>query len=618
MTMNRRQFLRAVGVGTAAAALPWRGTLQPAFAAAGDPRAAAAMTTLAQTLRPGPPAPSGYRPVIAGPGEPHIVRDELAKPQSERAESRASLLCFVHLTDQHIIDVQSPSRVEFLDRYADQECSSIPFSSAHRPQEAANARITDAMLRRLRRIAVSPVTGVPIRATISTGDNTDNQQLNELEVFMGLMDGGRVSPNSGDPTRYEGVQASGDLSYWHPDPKVNDFYKQRYGFPSRQGWLEDALSSFDALGTGVPWYTCYGNHDGLAQGNSPVVPAYEVVGVGGTKVVGLPPGANPCEHFGGVGSTAGAPTIPTTADPKRRYVSRKEWIEHHFKTTGAPIGHGFTRENVDKNLAYYATDVGPLRFIVLDTVNPGGLSDGSIGETQLQWLEAQLKKAQSERRLVMLFSHHGPRSLTNQNQSPDPLRPDNNDLPRRLAEAVLARIKPFSCVIAWVNGHTHSNVIQPRGTFWDIGTAAHIDWPMQSRIIEVVDNRNGTLSIFTTMVDHDDDPIASFARELGLNDFQKNAAKGAGKAQDRNTELLLPHPFARDGAGEGAAGAGKVPGEPARRGVGAASAGRTLPATGGGSYLQLGGAAAATVGAGLLRRRTASDSKADSEELYPR
>jgi len=36
---------------------------------------------------------------------------------------------------------------------------------------------------------------------------------------------------------------------------------------------------------------------------------------------------------------------------------------------------------------------------------------------------------------------------------------------------VLAVVSRYSCVIAWVNGHSHANVIVPRATFWDIGTA---------------------------------------------------------------------------------------------------------------------------------------------------
>jgi hypothetical protein len=98
-------------------------------------------------------------------------------------------------------------------------------------------------------------------------------------------------------------------------------------------------------------------------------------------------------------------------------------------------------------------------------------------------------------------------------------------------------------VIAWVNGHSHENVIEARSTFWDIGTAAHIDWPPQSRLVELLDNGDGTLSIFTTMVDHEDDQITTFARELMANDPHAGFGAGDGAAQDRNAELVIDHPF---------------------------------------------------------------------------
>ena len=539
--MNRRQFLTLVGGVAAATGLSDRAIAAALAEPHGQARKAAELTTLAQTLGPGAAGKLGYRPVVTRPGEPHLLRTDIAKPTGGREKRRTSLVNFVHLTDQHIIDVQSPSRVEFLDRYNDGQCAGMPFSSAFRPQEAACSRITDAMLKRIRAIGYSPVTGRPLQATISTGDNTDNQQLNELMLFIGLMDGTPVDPNSGDPERYEGVQASGAIDYWHPDPAVPDLYKTRFGFPAAPGFLRQALLPFKAAGAGVPWYTCFGNHDGLAQGNAPVNPAFEAIGVGGTKVVGTPSGGNPCSEF--AGPVATGTSQATTPDDSRRYVSRREWIERHLDSPGLPQGHGLSPANLDSARLYYTTEVGRVRWIVLDTVNPGGHSDGSIGDEQLRWLTARLAEAQAERKLVMLFSHHGPRSLENPLQNPDPLDPEATDLPRHQADAVLEAVNGFSCVIAWVNGHSHENVITPRETWWDIGTAAHIDWPPQCRLIEVVDNNDETLSIFTTMVDHDDDPVATLARELTGNDPQVGFSKGTGKDADRNVELLLVHPF---------------------------------------------------------------------------
>jgi hypothetical protein len=116
-----------------------------------------------------------------------------------------------------------------------------------------------------------------------------------------------------------------------------------------------------------------------------------------------------------------------------------------------------------------------------------------------------------------------------------------------LAPEIEALLHRFPNVIAWVNGHTHNNVIDPRpdpdgrtAGFWDVGTAAHIDWISQSRLIEVAHRADGTLSIFCTMVNHDAPPdpagavgrvarLASIHRELCANDYQYGfSSKGPG------------------------------------------------------------------------------------------
>ena len=61
-------------------------------------------------------------------------------------------------------------------------------------------------------------------------------------------------------------------------------------------------------------------------------------------------------------------------------------------------------------------------------------------------------------------------------------------------------------VVGWLNGHTHLNQIlahrRAGGGFWEITTASCIDFPQQQQVVELVDNRDGTLSIFTTVLDH--------------------------------------------------------------------------------------------------------------------
>jgi len=578
--IDRRTFLRLGGAAAAGAALRPRLRFAPGVA-----NAASTGTTLDATLVKGPRLRAGtrgsYYRLTTGPGEPHLMRRELAR-RTGPATGRRSLLNFVHLTDIHLADAQSPTRVEFLDRYSDPVnpvCEALPFNASFRAQETMSLQVLEAMLRRIRAVSRSPVTGAPLTFAICTGDNVDNEQFNELRWFIDLMDGGRVvTPNSGGPV-YEGVQSAawGDQEYWHPNAGVADKYKRQWGFPSYPGLLEAAVLPFAGTGVGMPWYQTFGNHDGLMQGNAPRNAVFESLAVGTLKISGLPPGLDPCDSFEILRSKPQAllagPIHVVTPDARRRVVRRDEYIKEHFRTTGTPVGHGFTGANRANATAYYVIDNHPaFRFIVLDTVNPGGYSDGSIGATQFKWLKARLREAhrtyfdekgnevrtRHADKLVILFSHHGLRSLNNPVVAPDPFQPASLDIPRVMAPAIEKAIHRFPNVIAWVDGHTHNNIIEPRrggtGGFWDIGTAAHCDWSCQSRLIEVVDNADGTLSILCTMIDHaapavpgGSDPVlklASIHRELAANDYQLGfGGIGRGTARDRNVELVVRAPF---------------------------------------------------------------------------
>lgn len=85
--------------------------------------------------------------------------------------------------------------------------------------------------------------------------------------------------------------------------------------------------------------------------------------------------------------------------------------------------------------------------------------------------------------------------------------------------------------------------------FWEVNTAAHVDYPRHARIVELVDNADGTLSLFTTLVegdapyqaDYDDSSPrgpASPAREFAFNAPHADPA-AVGTATDLNTELVI-------------------------------------------------------------------------------
>ncbi len=115
------------------------------------------------------------------------------------------MLCLAHLTDLQLADVQSPTRFEFLNRqFADPRYAEIV--PVQRPQEALTAHAIDAMLRTVN-AAAAPATEAPLDIAITTGDAIDNAQWNEVQAFLALFDGGRVTMNSGG-LGYEGVQST--------------------------------------------------------------------------------------------------------------------------------------------------------------------------------------------------------------------------------------------------------------------------------------------------------------------------------------------------------------------------------------------------------------------------
>ena len=605
--LSRRTVLQA---GLLGAGVTVGLDLFPARRAAAAAASNTAGTTVDFTRLIGPRINSGgYRLIVQRQGEPYLVRTDLGiKAAANRAAARRPLVAFAQLTDLHLIDAQSPARVEYLDRYSDGKAgAALPLSSAWRPQETLTLQVLESMVQAVNRYAkASPAAGLPLSFTISTGDNVDNCQHNELRWGIDVLDGQHVRPDSGDLHRYEGVQ-DGYLptyspKYWHPGGtpagKPVDQALARYGYPTIPTLLDACRRPFQATGLAMPWLTMYGNHDGLVQGNIPVdIPTINRVAIGSKKVVALPSNftADDLVKLAALDRSlirdilTKGPTRTVTADPNRRVVGLKEVVAEHFTTTGHPNGHGYTAANRSDGTAYYTFDSGPMTGIVMDTTNSNGSDDGSLDQKQFAWLKAQLV-ANSRRylapdgrfvpggsrdRLLVVFSHHTSDTMANLTTGPE-------DPGARIPGTdVVTLLLQFPNLIMWVNGHTHINAIQPitrplpttvPGGFWEVNTASHVDWPQQARIIEILDNRDGTLSIFGTIIDsaakesyghRTDSPIqlASLSRELGANDWQDRfytppfnhppADGRRGRVEDRNVELLVAAPFPVSGSASG-------------------------------------------------------------------
>ncbi len=212
-------------------------------------------------------------------------------------------------------------------------------------------------------------------------------------------------------------------------------------------------------------------------------------------------------------------------------------------------------------------------MIALDTTCLDGGADGCLDEDQARWLEERLVEVHGEYRardgsvvrtghedrLVVLFSHHGVDTLAG---APAHAGPDGARLLG--GPEVLRLVHRFGNVVLWLNGHTHTNTVrarrdpdEPARGLWEVTTCAVVDWPCQIRVVELLDNADGTLSIACTMVDHDSPTgvsapshrftgadLAGLHRELAGNVpwYGFDSAR-SGTAADRNVDLRLPAPF---------------------------------------------------------------------------
>ena len=516
-----------------------------------------------------------YRSVQIIDGESHLVRPDLVTAGSG-AGAAWPLLTVVHLTDLQLADVQSPTRFEFLNRqFADSRYAEI--IPVQRPQETLNAHAVNAMLRTVN-ACVGPVTGATPELAITTGDAIDNAQWNELQAFLSLFDGGRVVMNSGGP-HYQGVQALDwpDDIFWKPDGVADsgpDLYRAAFGFPHWPGLLRRALEEFTAPGLRMPWLSCFGNHEALNQGVGVSSADIAAALVGNRKPWAL---RDDFDHDRALElftdcpeAFMAGPTVQVVADPSRRPITRREFVESHFQATARPSGHGFTERNRIDGTAYYVHDTQAVRLIALDTNCLAGGASGCLDHDQARWLEARLAEVHSryqdavgnlvetanDDRLVVIFSHHGVESLVH------PLTRHSGPAGQPLLSGtdILALLHRYPNVVLWLNGHTHLNAVRPRRDprepsrgFWEVTTSSIVDWPCQARLVEIID-RDGQLSIFCTMLDHDSPmspqsltdaaDLAALHRELAANmPFAGLDSTRPGTHADRNVELRIATPF---------------------------------------------------------------------------
>ena len=410
--------------------------------------------------------------------------------------------------------------------------------------------------------------------------------------------------NLAEAPRYTGVQDYDDYDeganpyFYDPDSPQAAWAD----WPAYPGLMDRAQLPFQAAGLDVPSYVTNGNHDGLVQGNENGEAAFEDIATGCFKALGTTASFSGLDPSVLLLPSAGMLVPP---DPLRRFVDKRQ-IKAEYAANGQSNAHGYEFVDEDENInsnfsaSYYAWDppeAPGFRFISIDTLSEGGIveqsANGNLDDPQFQWLERELQFASASDKLIVLFGHHPIRSLnsnapdeaagpctgTNHAHGDTPEHDQNPgcDIDPRSSEplhfgepgqgpptdeTVSELLTRFPHVIAYVAGHTHENRVDPftrpgGGVWWGIETSATADWPVQHRTIEVMDNLDGTLSIFGTVLDaasesqspaagsaqaFNEEMLASIGRELAYNDPQAGLGSGEGTADDQNVELLVKDP----------------------------------------------------------------------------
>ena len=551
MKISRRTFLKS---GLSGAALIACGTLpakwiRPVKASA----VARKLRTTAGTVMPIPvPSSSpkllptdlaqysrhGYGKWQIGEGlAPEKRLDLLKRDQhNDAAKPVAELLRFFAITDIHVSDKETPAQAILYGVKGG-------VSSAYSGVMLYTPHVLDAAIQTVNELHKD----TPIDFGISLGDTCNNTQYNELRWYIDVLDGKVIQPSSGS----------------HAGADSIDFQK-----PFKAAGLDKT----------IPWYQTLGNHDHFFIGFLPqneysrqTLIGKNIINMGNVFAdprgmdsrgfyMGAIDGGTPYGDVIGVGPEKNFVTPPQVrdADPDRRALYRREWMNEFFKTSSRPQGHGFSRSNIDNDFACYSfepkSDI-PIKVIVLDNTqrnedpnNPQSLGYGhaSLDQERYDWLVRELDLGQAEGKL-MIITAHIPIGV-----EPWPSMMGWNPAAAVTETQFIAKLQEYPNLILFAAGHRHGNTVtafpspdsaRPELGFWQVETASLRDFPQQLRLFEIFRNSDGTVSICATNVDpvvQEGSPAAkSRAYAIGAQQIFNNAMPYLPTGT-YNAELVVP------------------------------------------------------------------------------
>lgn len=465
--------------------------------------------------------------LLALAGCPPATPVDLTTPES----SGTHLIRLAHITDPQIVDEESPARaVRFTDFNR----------SAWRPQEAFGVHTLDATLQVVNRIH-REAPERPVALVVVTGDLVDSAQRNELQWFIDTMDGKAVTADSGEA----------DGAFRAGDPLLNP--KMPY----------DAVG----LDPAIPWYTCFGNHDGLAVGTfaidrshpqprewaAPLLPVvgdflgFGALGIGGSRLLATDDWSPAVLAGSGVPLRAESYRLdltqvvagPVVPDRDRQFLSKADFIAMHLASDTEPPGHGFSEAALAEGRTHYVAHPVPgvpLRLIVFDTVahdaRPG--FPAHFGTLEPAHFEAfvvpQLNAAVAAGEWVILASHHPSTDF------------DKGLVGERVrTHTFRATVATYPNVIMHLNGHTHrhrTDRIEGPHPYLEIATASVIDYPQEGRLLDVFLEADGeNIRIESRPFGHREMPTTFSVESFRLAEIDRanrlGTPSGAGAAEKR-------------------------------------------------------------------------------------
>lgn len=335
---------------------------------------------------------------------------------------------------------------------------------------------------------------------IMLGDAVNNAQQNELDMYLDVLTGRMVYPNS-DLTK------ASDTDYTQP---------------------------FKAEGLDIPWYQVSGNHDHFWSG---VFDANDKLLKGITSDTILKIGASPLSNplyaddvYPGIidvkdpfGKIIGAGLNYTEAD-KIAANSTRSFMNSMALADSFPGGHGISEDLSKAPTACYSFEPKanvPIRVIVLDDTadqehkfaNAMNAAYGYMDATRYNWFSKELAKAKNDKMLVIVAVHIplGVGIWVSDSEISD--------------TKLITLIQKYSNVAMVTAGHRHMNTVtafaspnksKPEYGFWQVETASLRDFPQQYRIYDIELCDDNMIAIKTTNVDPLNTTSANISRSYAI------------------------------------------------------------------------------------------------------